>query len=67
MADHIRIACPQEVNFHDKQKVKFSIIHTYPSAILAVLFRARHAVSAAKGIALASYIIRHFFRNHEHQ
>lgn len=27
---------------------------TYPSLILAVLFRARHAVSAAKGMALAS-------------
>jgi hypothetical protein len=26
----------------------------YPSLILAVLFKARHAVSAAKGMALAS-------------
>jgi hypothetical protein len=26
----------------------------YPSVILAVLFKARHAVSAAKGMALAS-------------
>lgn len=28
---------------------------TYPSVILAVLFKARHAVNAAKGMALASY------------
>jgi len=30
---------------------------TYPSEILAVLFKARHAVKAAKGMALASYKI----------